>query len=392
MKRLRSKDEIVQILQKDPIIGKVILAATLTGAQVYMVGGPVRDLFIGREVLDYDFVLIGDIHKFMKALASEFGDADVIYSQFLTAKLRKDKLTIDVAHARKERYPRPGALPDVWPAYDIADDLSRRDFTINAMAINLLNFDVVDLFGGLSDLQNGIIRVLYVGSFRDDPTRAFRAIRYRHRFGFRYDQTTEEELKSAFAWVRDVSFGRIRNELKRMAQEDKRAEMFIEVSDYKILLWMKADPEHIVRIDNKLEGRSPRHWVAFFAAFVFRSDFDWERLPLTRWEYNVMRQIKTGLGLKASTLSEIHKVFRRFDEISVKVISAIRGGIFEDYEHRRVNAKTHLKGEDLIKMGVPQGPLIGKIIELLEIQRLTGNIRTVEDEIEFVRNMLKTAD
>jgi len=199
-----------------------VIAESL-GMAAFAVGGFVRDLLLGTPTLDVDIVAEGDGTKLAQALAKQWGGTVTVHERFLTATLHWAMGRWDVATARKERYPQPAALPKVEPA-TIADDLWRRDFSVNAMAICLSpdRFgELIDPTGGYDDLQKGIIRILHDGSFVDDPTRIFRAVRYEQRFGFRMDAKTLRLLCQARdeSWLTKLSRDRIKHELWRTLQE-----------------------------------------------------------------------------------------------------------------------------------------------------------------------------
>ncbi len=160
---------------------------------VCLVGGPVRDLLLGRPQLDLDLVVEGDGLGFAEACADMWGAQLSRHESFMTAGLvLPDGGHIDIATARQETYERPGALPTVKPA-TLAEDLARRDFTVNALAV-ALNADkwgqLYDPFDGREDLQGGLIRVLHDGSFLDDPTRLVRAVGFEVRLGFSLEEHT----------------------------------------------------------------------------------------------------------------------------------------------------------------------------------------------------------
>ena len=156
------------------------------GVSVYLVGGVVRDLLLQRESLDLDLTVEGDGIAFARLVADRYGAGLVVFERFATARLVfPDGLKMDIATTRRESYAQPALLPTVQPA-SIEADLSRRDFTINAIAVQLNRRQfgrVLDPCGGQGDLRAHTIRVLHAGSFQDDPTRIFRAIRFEQRFG-----------------------------------------------------------------------------------------------------------------------------------------------------------------------------------------------------------------
>jgi tRNA nucleotidyltransferase (CCA-adding enzyme) len=170
------------------------------GCRPYLVGGPVRDLLLGRhDVVDVDVTLEDDSSTFARALAKHTGGRVRSFPQFLTYKVIAEGLPeIDVATARKEKYRQPGALPSVEPGR-LKDDLLRRDFSINAIAVDIASGEFHDPANGVRDIENRHIRVLHDGSFLDDPTRIFRALRLAARLGFTLESNTAELLRDAIA-------------------------------------------------------------------------------------------------------------------------------------------------------------------------------------------------
>src|SRR5512138_2065403 len=165
----------------------------------FLVGGPVRDLLLGRNSIDVDLTLEDRSSDLARALAKRVGGRVRSFPQFLTYKVTADDLPeIDIATARKEKYRAPGSLPTVTPG-KLKDDLMRRDFSINAIAMDLLDGTVHDPTNGRQDLGDRIVRVLHDNSFVDDPTRAFRAIRLAARLGFDLDVHTSELMRLAIA-------------------------------------------------------------------------------------------------------------------------------------------------------------------------------------------------
>ena len=201
--------------------------ADAKGVPAFLVGGMVRDLILGRKGMDMDIVVEGDGILFAKELALKWRarSAKVLaYPKFGTAVIEGDGgLKLDIVTARRETYARPGALPDVVPGL-ITDDLFRRDFTVNAVAValNRAEFGVVyDNFDGCDDIRNKIIRIMHYRSFVDDPTRILRAVRYEKRFGFKFEPRTLAVLKqaleeNAFSAITPVRYF---GEFKRILQE-----------------------------------------------------------------------------------------------------------------------------------------------------------------------------
>ena len=174
------------------LITRLADLAANRASPLYIVGGRVRDLLLERPATDLDLVVEGDALELVRALALDQGGEAVVHPRFGTATYRNGTLRFDLATARTETYSRPGVLPDVRPG-PIEEDLARRDFTVNAMALRLSPPDagtLLDRFGSRQDVEEGLIRVLHDGSFVDDPTRIMRAIRYEQRLGFQIEPST----------------------------------------------------------------------------------------------------------------------------------------------------------------------------------------------------------
>ena len=204
---------------------EAIAAASEGYDGVYLVGGTVRDILLGEESFDVDIAVEGDAIELAGRIADELGGRCRPHEKFGTAVvLYGDRERIDVVTARTEFYDAPAALPSVEHA-SIREDLFRRDFTINAMAVSLKGEDfgrLVDPFGGRRDLAEGTIRVLHNLSFIDDPTRIFRAVRYENRYGFRMDASTARLARGCIEMglVGDLSSSRLRDELVALLEED----------------------------------------------------------------------------------------------------------------------------------------------------------------------------
>jgi len=202
------------------IVGKIADEARV---RAYLVGGPVRDKLLGKVNYDLDFVVEGNGIKFAEILNKELKGKLTAYRAFGTATIQLKGKRVDIVTARKESYKHPAAYPDVTPG-TIKDDLFRRDFTINAMALalNRKNFGrLVDFYGGQKDLKKRVIRVLHDKSFMDDPTRIFRAVRFSVRFGFKIEPHTKILIKEALlaGFLGDVNKGRIKKEIELFLKE-----------------------------------------------------------------------------------------------------------------------------------------------------------------------------
>jgi tRNA nucleotidyltransferase (CCA-adding enzyme) len=210
--------------------------ARAAGADLYLVGGPVRDLLMRRPVSDLDLMVSTGVAEIARRSARRLGTHALVHQRFMTATLELDGFVIDIAHARNERYPSPGALPQVRPA-SAREDLARRDFTIHAMALPLSRSggdQLLDPFGGATDLRNGVLRILHVQSFADDPTRLFRAARYAARLRFQLSRATRDALRRALRTgaVDTLSGSRIAHEIERLLAEAAAAQAALATQRY----------------------------------------------------------------------------------------------------------------------------------------------------------------
>ena len=196
--------------------------ALYAGLAAYLVGGTVRDFLLGVPVKDLDFSVEGDAPSLASRLAETSGGSLTTHRRFGTATVTVGDTRIDLVTARREAYPVRGQLPKVSSS-NIVDDLARRDFTINAMALPISGgtAGIVDHWNGVNDLDAGVIRVLHPGSFLDDPTRMFRAVRYEQRFGFQIEDSSLSQLHFAVgsSAVDSVSGDRWRHEVERILDE-----------------------------------------------------------------------------------------------------------------------------------------------------------------------------
>lgn len=210
---------------------------------IYLVGGAVRDLIMGREISDYDLVLEGDAIHVARTLAEKYGGKVTAHTRFRTAAWilddqvqdrlgipegeRKNLRVVDLISARTETYTRPAALPTIHLG-SLDHDLRRRDFTINTLAMRMngsTRGELYDSLGGLEDLQQGWIRVLHPRSFVDDPTRLFRAVRYEQRYQYTITPDTEKLVQDALPGIDLLSAQRVRHELDLIMEEEHAAHM-----------------------------------------------------------------------------------------------------------------------------------------------------------------------
>ncbi len=219
------------------ILEAAVAAAGETGVALYTVGGPVRDLLLGIQFVDIDLVVEQRGDEFAASLAERLGGRLQSFPRFLTWRIDiGDGSPIDITTARTETYRQPGALPIVEPS-TIHEDLFRRDFAANAVALDLLSGKTIDPAGGIADIRDGILRVLHPQSFIDDPTRMLRGIRIATRLGFSFDAETAELIRrcSETDVLAAISRERVWREILIAMADSEPAETLIAMRQWGLL-------------------------------------------------------------------------------------------------------------------------------------------------------------
>jgi len=190
---------------------------------VWVVGGAVRDVLLRRDPVELDLVVEGDAPALARRCAARLGGETTVHERFGTATVAAPGLRFDLAGARRERYERPGALPEVELGATIDEDLQRRDFTVNAIAVRLSDGEVVRHEQALEDLEARVLRVLHPRSFLDDPTRLLRLVRYVARLGFAIELETRGWAADAVGGgaLGTVTGSRLGTELRLLAREQQ---------------------------------------------------------------------------------------------------------------------------------------------------------------------------
>jgi tRNA nucleotidyltransferase (CCA-adding enzyme) len=335
-----------------------------TGAPVYLVGGAVRDLLLGRGRADIDLVVVGDAVTLVSDL-----DAETVaeHERFATAKVEMDGHLLDIASARSETYAHPGALPEVAPAPAIEPDLARRDFTVNAMAVPLRDEPrLIDPHLGLADLGAGLLRVLHQASFADDPTRAIRAARYAARFDFALEPETADLARAAD--LSTVSADRCRAELLRLTAEPTGPHGLELLAGWGLIELREGGIELAWQVRGVLE--------------------------LPRWtdladpaEAVLSAALGPSAGeseLAAATPvhpSQAVELARSRDPVELVLARALGAEWLDDYLERWISVELEIDGADLIAAGVPQGPALGRGLAAALRAKLDGEVVGREQEL-----------
>ncbi|HTZ11573.1 MAG TPA: CCA tRNA nucleotidyltransferase [Candidatus Margulisiibacteriota bacterium] len=392
---------------------------------IYLVGGFVRDLLLKTRNLDLDIVVEGDGIKLASSFASLSAGRITRHHRFGTATVfLKPHLKIDISTARREYYPAPAHLPVVSPG-SLKDDLCRRDFTINAMAIDISKPGfgrLIDYFGGRQDLRRGYIRVLHDNSFVDDPTRILRSVRFQQRYNFKIEPGTLKKLKEALrlGMLEKVQPQRIRDDLILMLKEtdplgqvrrlkalsglsfihprlsvDKKTIELLRKIEREIKWFRKAHPAR----------RALDNWLIYFMGLLDglplkEASAVCRRLVLRNGEEKRVHSYKKISRPFLSKLSgkriKPSQVFSMLEPLSYEVLIILRAKYrnpgfkkrLDDFFRTYNGMRIHVNGDDLRMLGIKPGPRYQKIFWEVLKSKLDGEVKSKEEELALIRRML----
>ena len=377
--------------------------------RLYLVGGAVRDLLLGRSNIDFDLVVEGDAIRLAQRLAITTHGKVITHPRFHTATLRWNKWSIDLITARSETYDRPGALPGVKPDA-LTSDLFRRDFTINSMAIELIPRrygQLIDPYGGRNDLDHKLIRILHERNFNDDATRIWRGLRYEQRLDFQLEEDTLRLLRQDIPMLDTISGDRIRHEMELVLKEEFPEKVLSRAEELKVLPKLhpslKGNGWLAEKFGQARQLNSPNPPpVSLYLALLFYHLFKEEnedlisRLKLAKSLAQTLRDtnsLKARLESLADPKlapSSIYSLLRGYSmttitTISLAAYSPVARQHIQTFLTRLRYIKHALSGNDLQKLGVTPGPRMKEILQRLHKARLDGEVTDKQGEVEMVR-------
>jgi tRNA nucleotidyltransferase (CCA-adding enzyme) len=399
------------------------------GYSAYVVGGMVRDLLLRVDNLDVDIVVEQDGIRFAKALAKRVGGRYKAHKKFATAVVVfPDGFKIDVATARTEYYKHPAALPIVEQS-SIKQDLYRRDFSINSLAIQLNQCDfgrLIDFFGGQQDLKNGVIRVLHSLSFVEDPSRVFRAIRFEQRFNFRIGKYTLNMIQHAVQrrLCDKLAGTRLWQELMMIFAEVEPVKSIIRMGELNLLQFIHP----ALKLDNKLIQlcrnthtmidwynllfleRQIEGWLVYLLSLTDQLGDDeaagvWQRMNLGERHVNLLNKARQQTP---EILNELHRrdrrtpsqVFRLLEGISPEALLYVMTKtpseeikrIISFYLTKLQHEAPEIGGKELKQLGLKPGPQFKKILDAVLDAKLDGKLKNRKAELDFVKTVFGTVE
>lgn len=392
----------------DRFLREIGQIAQEVGARVYLVGGPLRDRLLGKPLKDLDIAVEGDVRRMGERLAERLGGRFELHPRFQTGTVFYPESggpelgrRVDLARTRSEVYSEPGALPKVSPA-DIGSDLARRDFTINALAMELSpeRFGgLLDPWGGYGDLKRGTVRIIHPKSFEDDPTRIFRGVRFVTRFGFQFDPDTEHRLTAAVSQgcIGRISGKRVLNELKLILAEPNpvsAVRMLDRYGVFKARFGRGLSPRFFERLEGLISSRpEPGMLLRYLLAELPDGG-----IPLTRAERRDVEQLRRFESLRGTVrtstrTSQLYKILHRFTPVVVEILARVEppevGERIRQYQVGLKRARVGVTGRDLAELGLKPGRVYKRVLDALLYARLDGEIKDDAEERSWLKARLE---
>ncbi len=369
------------------------------GPRLHLVGGTVRDGLLGVGFLDLDLMLEGaEAADLAAALQRRFGGELTLHGPFGTASLELPQgPTLDLATARSEAYQHPGALPEVRGG-DLIADLSRRDFSLNAMALQVqpLPRRLIDPFGGQADLAERRLRVLHPLSFVEDPTRMVRGARLAGRLGLSFDPDTMAKARAALRpeVVGQVSPQRLRAELELSLQEARVAPFLRHLDGMGALdaLYGLANADEVVaRLDAGREDLDP---LPYLYALLASNTAERSEAAVQRfhWPQRSLGQLQKLRAAIADQQPPSEDALAALDPPARRALMALaphQESAVLAFEH--APAEPRVRGRDVVSLGIEPGPEVGRLLARLAAARTHGEVHGFADELELARRWVAEA-
>jgi tRNA nucleotidyltransferase (CCA-adding enzyme) len=418
------KSDLDQALSPEQmaLFHKVAEAAAARQMPLYLVGGFVRDLLLGNPATDFDLVVEGDAIALARALAVQYGGRVTAHVRFGTAQWFPpgfDQRALDFISTRSETYKYPAALPTVKPG-TLTDDLVRRDFTINTLALRLDGEhwgELRDDLGGLEDLNRGLVRVLHPKSFVDDPTRLYRAVRYEQRYGFQIVPESLFLMPHVRRLVDSLSAERLRHELDLILEEEKAVGMLSRLAELDLLqpvhpalTWNDTTQERFITGLRLLQENRIKSIPASIGRGLLGWHFWLEEVASINLEslehrLHFRANLFTSLLAASALFAELPSFsgvnpsqwVARLEINPLTAVFAVYLTTLDGEAHRSLyhyleswrHIKPKTNGHDLKRRGLPPGPRYQKILQRLREAWLDGEVSSKSEEMELLDKLTK---
>lgn len=390
------------------------------GYKAYLVGGIIRDLIFGFENPDIDIVCVGNSIEVAKRLVKAVGGRYDAYERFKTCVvILPDGTRIDFASARREYYEKPGALPEV-EASGLEEDLKRRDFSINALALSISRKDfgeIVDVVSGLKDLEQGKIRVLHNLSFIEDPTRIIRAVRFEKRFNFNMDKTTESLAYEAISMgvLRKTLGVRMRDEIIDALNEERVIEILDRLKELGVLKSLSKNLKYGAKTRSRIRSflrsyEKATSWgikvsqaygvlaILMFPLSKREIEYFMNELKFKKEHINFTlsaKKLKKEIGrISKLNVTDHYFELKNYDDRVCFLIWAITQGntkerkVLENYLSNLRHMRLSISGDEIIKMGIPPSKEVGILKNEILRAKIAGKVKTREEELELLKKLI----
>jgi len=352
------------------IIEKIKKEAEKQGIRAFIVGGAVRDFFLKKEIKDIDFLIEGSAIQFSQNAGFEINS---IHKDFNTVKAQIENIEVDIASTRVEKYPVAGSLPVVEKTgVNINDDLKRRDFTINSIAMNISTGEIIDPFNGENDIKQGVLKILHDKSFIDDPTRILRGLDFKYRFNFDFcPETKKLMLDCTKNYNREgLSIDRIYLTLNKIFKNEKTDKILSDILKNDIYkIWMNKTELNINDVTSLNEAAK---------AFNIKEKNNLFIMALDSCFY-VKAPLKNDF--------EIFEFFKQFNsnQLALYYFKTNDKNALKYLQIKDI--KPLISGRDLIKEGFETGKIIGDILSAIQKEKVLNpdKFKTKQDELNFAK-------
>ena len=356
-----------------------------------------RDVFLGREPKDLDLSIEGDAEALASGMQAMLGGEVSCHGAFGTCTLTLGDWIVDIATVRKEVYPHPGALPQVTRG-TVDEDLVRRDFALNTLAVRLKPdpVDLLDPFDGMSDLRTKTIRTLHGHSFVDDPTRIVRGARLAGRLGFHFDDETLAQVPAALEpdILQQVSPSRLRAELELTLAERRVAPALVQLEALgalEVMFKTQTDVDLLERLD-KLRQKKAAPDESYLLALLLNVSED-ELLPLLEtygWSRRYLGALERLNEIRTSNdlTQEVWTALSDAEKAVVKAFSDMLKEQVEAYE--AAVAERRLGGKDVLDLGLPEGAEVGVVLMQVARARHAAEVTTFAEELDLAKALVQT--
>ncbi len=398
-------------------------AADELGLPIFLIGGIVRDIIINKKNFDVDITVQGNAIEFAQSLQNKYPEIFKLketHDSFKTAKvvfnIDGKCVDLDLASTRKESYPYPSGLPVVEKiGCELYEDVIRRDFSINSMALSLNKdsfYRLVDYLNGYDDLQEGVLEILHEKSFIDDPTRIIRGLKFSVRFGYKPGEKTQKLMRECLesGQFDNLAGERVKLELKQ-AFNLNRAECLARFINEKIYRLVDTGISALENIDEI--AFDAQKTISEYSKFIQNNDNIWliylgtllsgcipekinhiaQKLYLSGNEKSVLLYAqalceKQGFLRNSKSRFEVYEFFEKAQIESI-IVFLIKNKDLKDKVDLFLNGlkdiKISIDGNNLIQMGLKPGPLFSEVLREVLKARVNGEITSYEQEIELVK-------